>query len=489
MKTIVKTAIFLGVLMLASSCVLDSIDSQPAVDPRLQCDVLDTYTVQAVKPQDIAFSVSSTTPWRITGFESASWISVTPSSSDESSLAEDIIIKAKENETVNDRSVVLTLTGDNTDAKYSFTVKQMRRGKLTVTPIEDSFPAAGGSNTFKVESNIAWEAEAGDDWLSLSPASGTSDGDMKSFSVKATATENSSIVRSTVVTVTAGDEKFTFNVTQNGQTLEFEPLDEPVIDRLGGELVLNVNASMDWKLECDNEDFTVTKEGNDKVKVSAPFNNKFAPRTAKVTIKPVSSSFGDVSSSVEISQDINFTFSGHCEVLEDGSVKIYGDDKSRVKVIDGYRYVNIIIKMGEKNFKEKSEMWLYANDAVEGTEIEIQNQIQLGKRVRVRLNGHLPNSGLSCYDSVDYDLSQSDLNNMEEYRVDVVPGENYTQSVRHLNFSFSYNGSLRSAVLDKPSVFADEPTAACHYWFGCYNAPGDGSWYIVKSCDVIPVEE
>lgn len=493
MKSIVKTVASLALLVLTFSCALEKIDSQMTPEKarasiRLECSALESYTVQAAKPQDISFHVSATTPWTITA-KDAAWLTVTPASSSVSSLSEDIIVEAAANTDFADRKAVLTVTGENTDKSFTITVTQLRKGKLVVTPVADQYEPAGGAKTFKVESNIAWEATAADEWLTLDPASGTSEGETKSFNVTATAAANSSVTRFTTVTVIAGDEKQEFDIIQKGQTLEFLPVADPAVDRHGATLELGVNATMDWKVECDHPAVTATKEGNDKVKVVVPWNNQFAPRTINVTVKPTTAAYGDVSSTVTLTQDINFSFSGHCEVLADGSVKVYGDQASRVKLIDALRYVNIIIKMGDKSFGENAQMWVYSNDAVEGTEIEIQNQIQLGKRVRVRLNGHLPNSGLSCYDSVDYDMSQSELNAMDEYRVDVVPGTNSTEGVQHLNFSFSYNGTLRSAVLDKPSIFADVPTAACHYWFGCYSASEDGTWYVVKTCDVISVEE
>lgn len=493
MKSILKTVAFLSVLFLGTSCALEQIDTQMTPEKalasiRLECSALENYTVQAAKPQDISFHVSATTPWTITG-KDAGWLTVTPASSSVSSLSEDIRVSAAVNEEFADRTAVLTVGGENTDKSYTITVTQHRKGKLTVTGIAGQFDPAGGSKSFTVESNIAWEASAADEWLTLNPASGSSDNETKSFAITATAAANSSVTRSTTVTVTAGDEKKEFEVVQKGQTLELLPVASTEVDRRGAEFELGVNATMDWKVECSHPAVTATREGNDKVKVVVPWNNQFAPRTIKITVKPTTTAYGDVSSSVEFTQDINFTFSGHTEVLADGSVKVYGDEVSRVKLIDGFRYVNVIIKMGDKSFGDAAQMWLYANDAVEGVEVEIQNQIQLGKRIRVRLNGTLPNSGLSCYDSVDYEMTKAELNAMDEYRVDVVPGTNSTDGVQHLNFSFSYNGTLRSAVLDKPSVFADEATAACHYWFGCYTASGDGTWYVVKTCDVIPVEE
>ena len=500
MKNIFKIAACLSIATLAYSCALDEIDSQMTdaqaiASIRLECDALETYTIQAEKPQAISFSVSSTTPWSITGIPA--WLSVSPASSAESSLSEDIVIKAEANPEYQDRTASLTVKGENTDILYTLTITQLRKGKLVVTPVASAFPTAGGSLPFKVLANLAWEVTAADSWLSFSETSGVGDDSEKT--IQATAEKNTSVVRETTVSVTSGDQKIDFQVTQNGQTLEFKPLASTEFPRLGGEVEIGVNASMEWKVEVSDPFFTATKSGDDKIVLSAPFNNKFAPRSVTVSIKPVDTSFGNVSSTVELTQDINFSFQGHCEVLADGSVKVYGDGTtvveegkekkipSRVQLLDGFKYVSMILKMGDKHFGDKAEMWLYANDAVEGVEIEIQNQIQLGKRVRVRLNGDLPNSGLSSYDSVDYEITQAELNAMNEYRVDILPSENSTSGVGHLKFSFSYNGTLRSAVLDKPSIFEDEPTAACHYWFGCYNLTTDGTWYVVKTCDVVSV--
>jgi len=471
----------------AVSCTLDEIDTQMTDEEaiasiRLECDALEAYTIQATKPQAIAFSI---TPWTIEGIPS--WLTVTPASSATSSLAEDIVVKASINDSFSDRSAVLTVTGLNTEIVHKLTVTQLRKGKLVVTPITGQFPTAGGTLPFSVEANLPWEVSAADEWLSFSVTSGQ--GGDEAQMVGATATQNESIVRETTVTVVSGEQMQTFVARQNGQSLEFLAPESTELNRLGQELEIGVNATMDWTVEASDPFYTVEKSGDDKVILKAPFNNQFAPRSVVLTLKPVDPKYGDVSSSLTLTQDINFKFSGHCEVLADGSVKVYGDDKSRVQLIDGYRYCSMILKMGDKHFADAAQMWVYANDAVETVEIEIQNQIQLGKRIRVRLNGYLPNSSLSSYDSVDYAITKDELNAMDEYRVDILPSENFTEGVGHLKFSFSYNGTLRSAVLDKPSIFEDEPTAACHYWFGCYSASEDGTWYVVKTCDVIPVAE
>ncbi len=496
MKTIFKTALCLSVALLASSCVLDSIDSQPAKDPRLTCDALESYTVQAVKPQDISFSVSSTTPWSVTGFENVPWVTVTPASSAESSLAEDVRIQTAENTELEGRSVVLTVKGENVAQTYSITITQLRRGKLIVTPVPEteSFVSAGGSKTFEVQANVAWEAVAADNWLTLSPASGTSDGAMKSFQVTATAAPNTSVARSTTVTVVAGDEKSEFTVLQDGQSFEFKPVTFTEIDRAGAEVELGVNASMDWKAECNIPEATLTKAGNDMLKVKVPMNNRFAPRTVKVTIKPVDASFGDISSTLEFTQGINFTFEGNCEVLSDGSVKVSCGAKSRVKTIDSFRYVNIVIKFGDKHFGDKGELWC----AVNANGCNIYNQLSLGGNLRIRQDGNLPvtkkpsGEDISTYLNEKYEFTKDQLNAMTEYRFEVVnnlteSSEDYPGVYRHV-VNFWYNGAIY-ATLNYRSVFADDSSAAGQYWFGFNSSTSDDTWYVVKSCDVIPYAE
>ena len=471
------------VMTLASSCVLDQIDSQPEIPPTLECDALETYTIQANKPQDISFRVSSTTPWTITGFEDAAWISVEPASSAVSSLSEDIRIKAVANTALSDRKVVLTLKGENTDITKTITLTQLRKGKLTVTPIaeSDAFALNGSSQTFQIESNIDWEVSAADEWLSFNPAKGgSSDGSMKSASVTATAEANKSINRSTVVTVAAGDDKFEFIVRQKGQTLEFEPIESPEMDRTGGEATLTVDATMDWDFSCDNPDFQVTRSG-DKLNVKAPWNNRFSERAATITIKPTSAEFGDVSSTITLTQACNFKLDGNCEVLEDGSVKISCGAVSRVSTVDEFRFVSIVLTMGEVGFGSKAQLWCSTNS--EGC--NIYNQLTLGGNLRIRTDGTLPVAGTSTYKNTTYDITQDDLNAMTEYRFDVLPDPN--NATYHI-LRFYYNGTLK-AEQNYLSVFCDKADAAGSYWFGFYNTSDDGTWYIVKTCDVTAVAE
>ena len=487
MKKIFNTVACLSAALLAFSCVMDQIDTQITDEEaiaqiRLECDALESYTIQSQNPQAVSFRVSSTTPWTITGFENSGWLTVEPASSAVSSLSEDVTVKAIANTELSERSVTLKVTGKNTDLSYSIRVTQMRLGKVTVEPITDEFEMAGGVQSFTVQHNVAWEATVADDWLTLNPASGTSDGEMKTTTVKATAAAHTGLTRTTTVTVVSGEDKTQFLVKQKGHTLEFVPLESYAIDKKGGDLVIGVNSTMDWKVESDNDTFTVTKVGTDQVKVSVPFNNKFAARTANITLKPTDSSQGSFGDSIEATQETNFSLSGHCEVLDDGSVKLYGDDKSRITTVDAYRYISLNAVIGDKNITDKTQMYLCTHDAGDNTEYQCQINLAESKS-RLRANGGGTEYLTSNDDATTkFTISKEQLAAITAYRVDFAPNDG------KIKLEFFYNGSSVSSI-NAVSVYQSNPEAVGHYFFGYETAAGDEGWYVVKSLDLTVYSE
>ena len=474
MKKIVN---ILCIGLLAAACQQFYVDTQMTSDQavaKLECDALETYTIQGEKPQSVSFKVASTTPWSITGYEKAEWLKISPVSSALSSLSEDIVITAKENPNYADRSVTLTLSGEGTDKTYKIVINQSRKGKLFVQGVSENFEAEGNTLPFTIESNLAWEVRAADQWLTFDKNSGNGDGGVET--VKATAAANSSVIRKTTVTVTAGDAKETFEVTQKGQSLEFASTEPQEIDRMGGEVIIAVKATMDWKVECDNEGFVVEKVGNDQVKVSSPFNNKFAAKTGTVTIKPASSDLGDISSSVEVVQECNFDLSGACEVLEDGSVKLVaGGDKPRITTKDQLKYVSILLTMGDVHFGDKGHLCCSTHDAGVSGMSELQCQINLDGNKRLRTNG-----GETSYNTAKFSITKDDLNALKTYQVNFAPDPDTNGYVR---LEFLYNGTSM-ATLSSPSPFTDDVESGGHYFFGFESSKDDDSWYIIKSADI-----
>ena len=565
MKTITRIFATLCVLGAAAACQQYEIDTQMTPEKeyanlRLVCDALTTYTVPASRPDNITFNVSSNSPWTVTRSGGADWVTVTPASSSASSLVSDVVVSFADNDSGEDRTATLTVAAERVSKYYTVTITQAKKGRLYVTPVAQDYSAAGGPLTFTINTNVPWEIRTDVSWLHFSPEKGNPDPDGRTMTITATADASDVMERVATVTVIAGDDEESFDVTQKGDfemteiTGEFPgaggaqvlklrtdlpwtvsadkdwitfdkeegagdgkltvinvtaapnddvarkavvtvrvagedhsfevrqagaafnivPPADPTISSTGGELVIEVNASKSWEPQTDVPGFTVEKIDASHFKVAAGFNNKFAPRQGAVTIVSVSGA----TDSVEITQDVNFTFDGHYEILEDGSVKIYGDQKTRVTTAEKIRYASFVLTMGETHFENAGQLFLCTHDAGNGT-AEYQCQVALNGNKRLRTNG----SGTS-YGSVKFDITKDDMNALKTYRVDFAPDAEAPGNIR---LEFFYNGESR-CVLSNPSVYKDDPETGGHYFFGYDSAGSDGTWYVIQTCDITFIE-
>ena len=224
-----------------AACQQYKIDTQmtpekAAASIKMVCDALGSYTVQAINPDNITFNVSSNTPWTITRSSGADWCTVTPSSSAMSALISDVVVAFDNNTTGADRSATLTLRGDNIANAVTITILQSRQGRLYVTPIAQNYSAAGGPLTFTVNTNVDWSVRTDVSWLSFNRENGTPDPDGRTMTIIATAAANEGIARTATVTVEAGDEEESFEVTQNGFIFEIVAPANAELPRLGGEV-------------------------------------------------------------------------------------------------------------------------------------------------------------------------------------------------------------------------------------------------------------
>lgn len=577
MKTLIKTMALLSVLAVAS-CQQFKIDTQmtpekAAASIRMECSAVDVYNLPAQNPGSITFNVSSNTPWTIILSSGADWLNVTPSSSASSSLITDVVVTAQNN-TGGDRSATLTLKGDNVAQTKVITVKQAREGKLFFTPMVQDYAACGGPLSFTIQTNVAWEVRsnagwltfnrtsgepdpegrtitiiataepsavmervatvtivAGDDeesfdvsqkgifevteisdafptdggektitlrtdlpwtimadkdWVSFDQESGTGDGGK--IAIKATAALNEGAIRSANVKVTAGGVEKTFEVSQKGQPFEIVAPASTELEGEADEITLEVKTALDWTPSTDVEGWTVEKVDNSHFKVIAGWNGLFAAKVGKVAINGA----GGATDELELTQACNFTVEGNCEVLEDGSVKISSGAKSRVNFIKKYKHATFILKMGDVHFDDNAEFYLVTHSAGDIADCEIENRINLhdaSSNIRLRANAAFPDgSGKKAEGSVKYNdkLNKDVMNTMTEYRVDFVSQENPNpeKADRTLRMAFTFNGTLFAEqwVYDIFDVTTQDMSAP--YWFGFYTAQTDGTWYIVKSCNV-----
>ena len=470
-----KTTTFLKSLTLAAAafffgaCQQYYIETQPEVPIKMDTDVREAYTISGTNPQPVTFSIASTTPWEITGYEAAEWLSVKPASSALSSLSTDVTLTAVPNDTYEDRSVTLTLKGEGIDKVWTIEVSQVMKNKFYVQPITEEFDGkTENSLTFTIETNLAWEVRSADAWLTFDKTSGTGTGAIET--ITATAAENPGTERTTTVTVTAGADVVTFDVLQKGgKTLEFVTTELEMISYAGGEALLDVNASMDWTVTSDAEWLAVENAGT-QVKATAAANNGFAERKAVVTIE------GDgLTAQFEITQDTMFELE-NAELLDDGSVKLDGANGARVNIKAGLRYFTAALNVKEIKFGEKGQFWFFSE-----TDGDFGNWMTVGK-FRLRTN----NGSVSNYDNTYYDddMSVEFLNTMKTYEFTVTPD---AETAGNGKFIFTVNDvTIESHSWASPFAGTD---AVFEWYFGFNSATSDGTYYVIESCTITPIAE
>lgn len=470
-----KTTTFLKSLTLAAAafffgaCQQYYIETQPEVAIKMDTDVREAYTFSGTDPQPATFSIASTTPWEITGYESAEWLSVKPASSALSSLSTDVTLTAVPNDTYEDRSVTLTLKGEGIEKVWTIEVTQVMKNKFYVQPITDEFDGkTENSLTFTIETNLAWEVRSADAWLTFDKTSGTGTGAIET--ITATAAENPGTDRTTTVTVTAGADVVTFDVFQKGgKTLEFLPVELEVMNPAGAEILLDVNATIDWNVTSSAEWLTVEKAGS-QVKATAAANNGFVARTAVVTIE------GDgLTAEIEVIQDTPFELE-NAEVLEDGSVKLDGAAGARVNVKDGLRYFTAVLNVKEISFGDSGQFWFFSE-----TDGDFGNWMTVGK-FRLRTNcGSVSNYDNTYYDDV---MSVEFLNTMKTYEFTVTPD---AETEGNGKFIFTVNDTTIESH-SWASPFAGTDTVF-EWYFGFNTSVSDGTYYVIESCTITPIAE
>ena len=567
MKTITRIFATLCVLGAAAACQQYEIDTQMTPEKeyanlRLVCDALTTYTVSASRPDNITFNVSSNSPWTVTRSGDAAWCTVTPSSSSASSLVSDVVVSFADNDSGEDRTATLTIAAERISKYYTVTITQSKKGKLYVTPVSQDYSAAGGPLTFTINTNVPWEIRSDVSWLHFDPERGNPDPDGRTITITATADASDVMERMATVTVIAGDDEESFDITQKGgfeiteisgefpgsggtqalkirtdlpwtvsadkdwisfdkeegagdgkqtvinvtaapngdaarkavitvrvagQDHSFEvrqggasfnivPPAETTLAVGGGEIVVEVNASMSWEPQTEVPGFTVTKVDDSHFKVVAGMNNLFAPRKGAVSIVSASGA----KDSIEITQDTAFEVQNG-EVLEDGSVKLSGDKGTRVYLKEGIRCMTMTLTMGEKKFGDAGQLW------VQGAigSVNIYNQLSLGGNTRIRTDGNMADEGgSSAYKSSTYSISKDELNAMTTYEYGLKPN---AEDPKLLDMWFKVNGTEKKAHTGNNPFYYNPDVVK--YYFGFYSATSDGSWYVVKSCDITVNEE
>ena len=134
----------------------------------------------------------------------------------------------------------------------NFSVTQSGSGPfLETSALELSLASlSGASGSIAIVSNIAWSASEAVDWLSVTPLSGSNDGNITISALS----ENTMVEsRSAMVTVTGGGISHAIEVTQSGSTarLEVSPLTAAINSEAGSYINVNISSNVDWNVSKD----------------------------------------------------------------------------------------------------------------------------------------------------------------------------------------------------------------------------------------------
>ena len=271
-----------------TSCQEFDIDSQKEFPLQMDCDAQSTYTVLAISPSDIVFNISSNTPWKITS--SADWCTADPAMSSASALVGAVTVHVADNQNETPRSATLTLKADGLEEDVVITINQESKGALHVQPVDNVVPVQGGQTTFTITSNKDWKVISEKQWVTFDQVEGKGTGEM--ITIHATVAPNEAGKRSSIITVSTGLEERTFELQQDGMTLEFAEVTEEELAPFKGHgiqdpKVFAVVANVEWNVECDQDWVEVTKVDDEHISVRTIADNPiFKAREAQINLVP-----------------------------------------------------------------------------------------------------------------------------------------------------------------------------------------------------------
>jgi mannan endo-1,4-beta-mannosidase len=154
-------------------------------------------------------TVTANVSWTVT--DNQTWLSVTPASGANNGS---FTVSATANTGTTSRSGAVTVSGGGITRTIGVTQAGQTANNLSVSTSSLSFASTAASSPVTVTANVSWTVADNQTWLSVSPTSGSNNGN---FTVSATANTGTAS-RSGSVTVTGGGLTRTIGVTQTGQS-------------------------------------------------------------------------------------------------------------------------------------------------------------------------------------------------------------------------------------------------------------------------------
>lgn len=347
----------------AVSCQEYRIDSQPDSPLRIDIDAMDSYTVLAISPSRIAFNVSSNTPWTITSDQQ--WCRPTPAMSSASSLVSEVAVVTEDNAGAVSRTATLVIEAEGIPETRTITVTQASRNNLVVVPFDNVVDSEGEKISFNIVSNKPWRIIPSTQFLeSIDKTSGEGSEDGSKIAVTIDVPANPGAIRSGEITVKTDFETYTFTVTQDGVVIEPEnPIEDNcvVLDGEASESVIGMRFNQEWKVQVPEEyaSWLSAERAGDNLVVRVSESNRLADRTGKIMLKTVKLIPGFDGIELDVRQGTVYNLGNNVEVLENGSVKVTGQNPNAIVSKYPFRKGRYVVEFEEIDMDPMSALRIY----------------------------------------------------------------------------------------------------------------------------------
>ncbi|MEZ4951715.1 MAG: BACON domain-containing carbohydrate-binding protein, partial [Saprospiraceae bacterium] len=276
---------------------------QSASGPFLTVD-RDTIRIPFGAGQE-SFEVISNVNWTIAD-NSGGWLSLNPTAGSDS---ETITVDYAENQTVDPREALITVSGDQGSGDHEIVViQESTTAFLDVSTLVINLPnGPAGTTTFSIDANVDWDLMENASWFSLDPITGTGDA-----TITLSYDENTSIdPRSDVIDVIGSNGvpqlQITVNQDASARRLEADPIVFNVPPS-AGSVEVNISSNINWSVSTTSLwlslDPATSGSMDGILTINYAENTGLDPRTDRVRLYGI----GVPDIYIEINQDANAPF-------------------------------------------------------------------------------------------------------------------------------------------------------------------------------------
>ena len=199
---------------------------------------------------------------------------------------QEVIISVEANTTGESRTATITFTSVNGNNTISETIIVTQDGKpyIEIDPQDDQMVSEKSDTIdISVDSNITWDAKSSEEWIKVNIKDETS--------LEIIIDENpGKKERTGSVSIIAGTETRTINITQKGQPyIKIEPQEDQIVSEIADNLTVKIESNREWEIIISEKDQSWievdpnSRDGNQEVTVIVKENDETDQRSGTVT--------------------------------------------------------------------------------------------------------------------------------------------------------------------------------------------------------------